>query len=93
MKNKLKCTNSHERIEMLLSHGIFGEEFASELKYIYDFLVKIRLKHQVFQYSSGIEINNYVSIDMLNKFEKDAIKHISGSISSMLSKLDKDIKF
>ncbi|MDZ7624232.1 MAG: putative nucleotidyltransferase substrate binding domain-containing protein [Ignavibacteriaceae bacterium] len=61
IKQKLNETNTYRRLEAINEKGVLSGTSFKSLTYCYNFLMHLRLKHQVKRFDSNIEIDNLIN--------------------------------
>jgi CBS domain-containing protein len=83
----LKCgireTNTTDRLHALKAEGHVDQEICSEVLPAYDFLMHLRLVHQLRMVRQGDEPHNYVDPADLSDLEKQTLKGAFGVINRM----------
>ena len=74
VENKIRETNTFERIKRLSEVGIFNREFASELIEALEFFLTLRLRERLRKIEMGKQPDDYININLLSNFEKDLLK-------------------
>lgn len=74
VENKIRETNTFERIKRLSEVGIFNREFASELIEALEFFLTLRLRERLRKMEMGKQPDDYININLLSNFEKDLLK-------------------
>ncbi|TVM32508.1 DUF294 nucleotidyltransferase-like domain-containing protein [Oceanidesulfovibrio marinus] len=85
-------TNTLARLEAVGEDGIVSRDLVSEVCEAYEFLMQLRLVHQLAQWERGEEPHNHVAPDILSELEKRTLKeafHVIGRIQSFLKDLYK----
>ena len=67
-------TNTLERIDFLVDNGILTRKTGDELKEAYQFLLTLRLKHQLTQILEGEEPDNHLKPEELTELEENILK-------------------
>ena len=62
-------SGTRERLQMLVEQGVLDQQEGESLEATYDFLVYHRLHSQVEEVRDGLEPNNYVLLNKLNRME------------------------
>jgi len=65
---------TRERLQGLVSAGVFDADFAEDLGAAFDFLVHLRLRGQVEAIRAGREPSNFVPLDHLNRMERGRLR-------------------
>ena len=74
LKNKIKSTNTLERMKQLYEKGVIYKELYEDLKEAFTFLQEIRLKSQIEKLKERETPDNYVNPEKLPKLERDLLK-------------------
>ncbi|MBU0474924.1 MAG: cache domain-containing protein [Bacteroidetes bacterium] len=90
LKNYVNNPNSIERLNGLLNKGIINKTTFEELKESYNYLMQLRLKHQVKQIMDNVSADNYVNPNNLTQIEQKTLKNIFTQILSIQKKLNYD---
>ena len=67
-------TSTMERIEALRSRHTMVETFGEELEHAFDFVVSLRIRHQLQQAQESRRIDHFLNPDSLSKVEKKMLK-------------------
>ncbi|TAL23024.1 MAG: cyclic nucleotide-binding/CBS domain-containing protein [Nitrospirae bacterium] len=76
-------TSTLERNNALKGKYTIIEEYAEELEQAFEFIMLLRIQHQVEQIEAGIEPDNFINPDKLSNLEKKTIKEAFKLISRM----------
>jgi len=90
--HKLNQVNTISRIELLRDTQIFGNAFTEEILYGYNFLMQLRLKHQIGRITNQLEPDNFINLKTLSENEVMILKKIISQNSTFQSKLNLDFK-
>jgi CBS domain-containing protein len=74
LENKIRKTNTVERIKALEELDVFDKEFASELIESFTVLLTLRLKFRLEKIDAREVLDNYINPDKLNSLEKDLLR-------------------
>ncbi len=92
LKNKIKSTNTIERINQLHEKNIFSKTGYQDIIQAYDFLMQIRFKHQAKLLSENHTPDNNVNPKHLTELEQTIFRKILAQVADFQSKLSLDIK-
>lgn len=92
LEHKLIRTNTLKRIQELNEIGELDDEFASELKEAFKYLLSIKLKSNLEKLDAGQKIDNYINPDNLNTMEKDLLKDSFKIVNKLKKKLEHHYK-
>ena len=90
LQNSLETTNTIQRIEQLHKRGVINTATYDEIIEAYDYLMKMRFKHQVRMIDNNEEPDNFVSIDLLSHMDKIMLKKAFSQVTSMQKSLSYD---
>lgn len=74
LEKGVKETSTIERIEALRDKHTIAEEYADELLHAFDFIMLLRVQHQLEQVEAGKTPDNFINPDKLSNLEKKTIK-------------------
>ena len=80
-------TNTLDRLHTLFDQNILNRNTFMELIQAYNFLMQMRIKHQVMAIALNKEPDNFVNPLLLTQIEQNALKNIFTQISSIQKKL------
>lgn len=83
LKHGIRETNTNSRLLALSSIPEVDQEICSEILSAYEFLMSLRLVHQLRMVQQGMEPNNFVDPADLTDLEKQTLKGAFGVISRM----------
>lgn len=66
--------NTQDRLEAASEAGVLSKEGMSDLKDALEFIATVRLQHQSLQSRNGLDVDNYVSPEMLSPLERRHLK-------------------
>lgn len=92
LKNKIKDTNTIERLKKLNEKNIFSTTGYKDILNIYNFLMQIRFGNQAKLISENVPPSNKVDIQSLSEIEKIILKKVLTQIEDFQTKLSLDIK-
>ncbi len=92
IQNDFKTLNTIERIKALAENKSISLSFAENITFSYDFLMHLRLNHQLNQIFSSQIADNHIYIKKLTDIEQTIIKKIFSSYSSIFTKVKNDYK-
>ncbi|MEW6117056.1 MAG: DUF294 nucleotidyltransferase-like domain-containing protein [Nitrospirota bacterium] len=87
LERGIKETSTLERIEALQDKHTIAKEYADELEHAFDFIMLLRIHHQVEQLEAGQEIDNFINPHRLSNLEKRTIKdafHLISTIQDLI---------
>lgn len=87
LKHNIKETNTMSRLEKLAQGGHINEEMYKDASESYEFLMQIRLVHQLECTEQGLEPNNRIDPGKLSDLEKRTLKEAFGVIGKLQSYL------
>lgn len=82
-----KETSTLERIEALRERHTIVKEYADELEHAFEFIMLLRVHHQVSQLEAGNELDNFINPDRLSNLEKKTLKetfHLIATIQNLI---------
>ncbi len=83
----LESTSTLHRLDSLLEKGVLGKERHAELREAYNYLMQLRLRHQLKRIDEGAEPDNHVHIDEISPMEKELLEKIFGQINQLRKQL------
>ncbi len=92
IQNNISQTNTLERFELLFGKKIISFSTYNEIKYAYNYLMQLRLKHQMFSIDNGEKANNDINPKQLTSIDRSMIKKVFSQIQSFQTKLNFDFK-
>lgn len=81
-------TSTLERIEMLKGQHSLIDEFGLELEQSFEFIMLLRVLHQLEQIEKGFEPDNFINPNKLNTLEKQTLKEIFQLISRIQDQIE-----
>ena len=87
LKHKVAATNTLDRIKELHKKGILKTNSFEELVQSYNFLMQLRLKHQVTASEKNFNPNNAINPNELTQIELKTVKNIFTQISAVQKRL------
>lgn len=85
LKNGIKETNTIARMQLLYEGGHLSRELYTEMRDAYDFLMQLRLVHQLQLLEQGKKPDNYIDPASLSDLEKQTLKEAFAVIGRMHS--------
>ncbi|MBU1003884.1 MAG: CBS domain-containing protein [Proteobacteria bacterium] len=85
LRHKIIETNTLDRFEILKERGHVAQNLISEAVEAYEFLMQLRLVHQMTQINNGQQPDNHVNPSDLSDLEKQTLKEAFGVIGGMQS--------
>ena len=92
LRNKLKVVNSLERLQGLVEIGKFSNEDQKGITDTYNYLMTLRLKHQLELLQKGKEPDNYINPKRISEIERSMLKKIFSKLTDLQSKMGFDFK-
>ncbi len=83
----LQSTNTLQRLELIHEEGVLNRRSYQEVVQSYNFLMQIRLRHQVKKINMGEPPDNFVSLSELTRMEIDMLKKIFAEIGTLRKRL------
>ncbi len=74
LENKIRKTNTVDRIKELQEQGVIEKEFSKELIESFNLLLTLRLKFRLQKIDAKEPLDNYINPDTLNSLEKDLLR-------------------
>lgn len=74
VENKIRETNTFERIKNLSDLGVINKEFAMELIETLEYLLTLRLREKLKKIEIGKNPDDYINVNQLSNFERDLLK-------------------
>jgi len=90
VKEGLESVNTIQRIEELQKRGIINNATYDEITEAYDYLMKLRFRHQVGRIDEGIMPDNSIAIDSLSHMDRIMLKKAFAQITSIQKILSYD---
>ncbi|BHH83075.1 DUF294 nucleotidyltransferase-like domain-containing protein [Desulforhopalus sp. 52FAK] len=87
IKHSLETSNTLERLENLYDRGALNKETHDELVDSYDYLMQMRLRHQVQKIDRGEKPDNWINVSELTHMENDMLKKIFAKVATLRKKL------
>lgn len=92
LKNQLQTVNSMERLSGLVEIGKFSEEDQKGISDAYNYLMNLRIKHQLELIHMGKEPDNYINPKKVSEIERSILKKIFSKLTDLQSKMSFDFK-
>ena len=90
LKHHIQKTNTQERLEILFTQKLLPKPDEQELLQAYDYLMKIRLAHQIELLTQQHKPDNYLNPKELTVLEQQILKDIFTAITNLQTKLSLD---
>ena len=90
IQNKIRNTNSLERLNDLREKGIINKNTYEELVQVYSHLMHLRFKHHASQITNNSEADNFIDPNEFTRIEQQTLKNAFTQISSIQKKLSYD---
>lgn len=92
LKHNLNVVNSLERLHALVETGIFSDEDQNSVTDTYNYLMNLRIKHQLELLQKGQEPDNYINPRKISEIERSILKKIFTKLTDLQSKLGFEFK-
>ncbi len=92
LKNNIFENNTLNRLKKLNEKHVISNADHEELDQTYNFLMILRLKHQIAEISENKEPDNNIHLEEFSEIEKTTLKKALSTISNFQSKLNFDFK-
>lgn len=86
MKYGLEQVNTLQRLEMLQQKGVLTSSASFELIEAYDYLMRLRLRHQVRNIDMGEEADNHIGPEELTSIEQEILKRVFTLVAGLRKK-------
>ena len=83
----LQSTNTLQRLELIYEEGVLNKSAYQEVVQSYNYLMQIRLRHQVKKINMGEQPDNFVALSELTRMEIDMLKKIFAEIGTLRKRL------
>lgn len=90
--HKLDETNTYRRLEAINDKGVLSNAVYKNVSYCYNFLMRLRLKHQIDCYYGNVEIDNVVNPSGFTDVEKQLLKSYFDVLENLMNKLMMDFR-
>lgn len=74
LEHGIRETNTVERLRALVTRDVMAREQAQELEHTYEFLMLLRLRHQMEQVSEHAKPDNFINPNALNGIERTTLR-------------------
>lgn len=92
IKQKLNETNTYRRLEAINDKGILSNAVHRNVSYCYNFLMRLRFKHQIECYDNNLEIDNNLNPNDLTDVDKQLLKSYFDVLEKLMNKIRTDFK-
>lgn len=92
IKQKLNETNTYRRLEAINDKGVLSNAVYKSLTYCYNFLMRLRLKHQIDCYDNNVEIDNIINPADLTDVDKQLLRSHFDVLENLMNKIRMDFK-
>lgn len=92
IKHKLNETNTYRRLEAIKDKAILSSTAYKSVSYCYNFLMRLRLKHQVNCFDSNIEIDNVINPTNLTDVDTILLKSYFEVLENLRNKITMDFR-
>ena len=87
LENGVREVGTLARLDKLLDREAIGENTHDDLREVYNYLMLLRLKHQVRAIGAGRRPDNDISLSELTNIERETLKNVLSRIKTMQSTL------
>ena len=92
LKNNIGVVNSLERLHVLVETGIFTDKDESGVSDAYNYLMSLRIKHQLELLQHNKIPDNYINPRKVTEIERSILKKIFSKLTDLQSKLGFEFK-
>ena len=92
IKHKLNETNTYRRLEAINDKGVLSNLVYKSISFCYNFLMQLRLKHQIECYDANVEIDNVINPANLTDVDKQMLKSYFDVLEDLRNKISFDFK-
>ncbi len=82
VKNSLDVTNTLQRIEVLMKRDVINDATYEEIVEAYNYLMKMRFRHQVKMINDGKEPDNFINLEEISHMELLMLKKTFSQVTS-----------
>ncbi len=90
IQNNISQTNTLERLQILFNKQTIKSSSYNEIKHAYNYLMQLRLKHQISLIDKNKEVNNDINPKELTNIDRSMIKKVLLQIQNFQTKLSYD---
>ncbi|MDX9715528.1 MAG: DUF294 nucleotidyltransferase-like domain-containing protein [Dissulfurispiraceae bacterium] len=83
LEKRIPETSTFERLEKLKGMHSVIKEFGDELQYAFEFIMLLRIHHQITQIEAGLQPDNFINPDKLSNLERVTLKQICQLITKI----------
>ena len=76
LQNNISHQNTLERLDALKERNLVNENIINDIRFFYNYLMKLRFRNQVYQAENNLSINNYLNIKLLTNPELSILKEL-----------------
>lgn len=92
LQNNIVCLNTHERLSALKELNIITTNSADDILFIYNFLMKLRLRNQVELLEKNLPLSNAINTRKMIDTELYLLKKVLSSIPDLQNKIKTDFR-
>jgi PAS domain S-box-containing protein len=92
LRHHAEVSGTTERLNFLLRNHVLKESSWENIVQAFEYLNRLRLKHQAFLISNTLKPDNLIDTKTLSELDKTIIKKVIANINHMLAKLSYDFK-
>jgi CBS domain-containing protein len=90
LNHKVNPTHTLDRIDALVEKNVLLQSSGEEINISYEFLMRLRLQHQIHAFQNGNPIDNIINPDKLGHMEEALLKQAFTQISAVQKKISYD---
>lgn len=90
IQNNISQTNTLERLKVLHGRKVISQSIYNEILYVYNYLMQLRLKHQIALIEKGKEPDNDIDPKALTNIDQSTIKKVFAQMQDFQMKLKSD---
>ena len=92
LQNNIACLNTHERLSALKEKNIITTNSADDILFIYNFLMKLRLRNQADLHEKHLPLSNAINTRKMIDTELYLLKKVLSSIPDLQNKIKTDFR-
>ncbi len=92
LNNDISVTNTLERLSALKAKQIISPTTIDEMYYVYDYLMKLRLKNQIYLNDNHLPLSNTINVKKMLDVDLSILKKVLSLIPSYQNKIALDFK-
>lgn len=92
LQHKVNETNSLQRLSLLKSKNYIHPATADEIAYVYNYLMKLRMRNQADQLELDLPLSNLLSTKKLIEMERSVLKKVLSLVPAYQTKISTDFR-